>query len=239
MAQITKLFTKGLDTDTAPHLQEKESYSSAMNVHFSLGSLFGPNDGQGGGMATYNTGGNAGVLEPFAGNTNWTSLFTSIGVTGYDQLGAKCIGYATDDSESISNDTRFIYLFLYTPQYGSPINPANSYIIKVALKYDSTNKVNTISIADSSILLSGFYVLGPNIDNLGFLDTYFISARVSGNQLIFTDNVNPVRYVDVNKDYLTNNPTLDELTLITEPGHVPLTSVRASNIGDPIIIQIV
>jgi hypothetical protein len=188
-------------------------------------------------MATYNTGGDAGVLEPFAGNTDWTSLFTSIGVTGYDQLGAKCIGYATDDSESISNNTRFIYLFLYTPQYGSPINPSNSYIIKVALKYDSTNKVNTISIADSSILLSGFYVLGPNTDNLGFLDTYFISARVSGNQLIFTDNINPVRYVDVNKDYLTNNPTLEELTLITEPGHVPLTSVRASNIGDPIIIQ--
>jgi len=107
MAQITKLFTKGLDTDTAPHLQEKESYSSAMNVHFSLGSLLGVSDGQSGNMSGYNIGGDLGVLEPFAGNTDWTTLFSTLGVTGYDQNGAKCIGYATDDTESISNDTRY------------------------------------------------------------------------------------------------------------------------------------
>ena len=79
-----------------------------MNVHFSLGSLFGPSDGQGGDMATYNTGGDAGVLEPFAGNTNWTSLFDTLIVQNYDIEGAKCIGYATDDTESISNDTRLM-----------------------------------------------------------------------------------------------------------------------------------
>ena len=237
MAQITKLFTKGLDTDTAPHLQEKESYSSAMNVHFSLGSLLGVSDGQSGNMSGYNIGGDLGVLEPFAGNTDWTTLFSTLGVTGYDQPGAKCIGYATDDTESISNDTRFIYLFLYTPQYGSPINPSNSWIIKVAIKYDSTNKVNTISIADSSILLSGFWVLGPNSDNIGFLDTYFVSARVSGTQLIWTDGHNPINYVDVNKDYLANNPTIQELSLITEPGHVPLSSVRGTDNTKALIIQ--
>lgn len=238
MAQITKLFTKGLDTDTAPHLQEKESYSSAMNVHFSLGSLLGVNDGTGTNMSGYNIGGDLGVLEPFAGNTDWTELFSTLGVTGYDQDGAKCIGYAVDDTESISNDTRFFYLFIYTPQYGtSPVNPSGSYIIKVAIKYDNTNKVNTISIANSSILLSGFWVLGPNIDNLGFLDTYFISARVSGTQLIWTDGVNPINYVDVTKDYLTNNPTIDELSLITEPGHIPLTSSRGTDNTKALIIQ--
>jgi hypothetical protein len=226
MAQITKLFTKGLDTDTAPHLQEKESYSSAMNVHFSLGSLLGVNDGTGGDMSGYNIGGDLGVLEPFAGNTDWTELFSTLGVGGYDQDGAKCIGYATDDTESISNDTRFIYLFLYTPQYGSPINPSNSWIIKVAIKYDSTSKVNTISISDSSILLSGFWVLGPNSDNIGFLDTYFVSARVSGNLLMFTDGVNAIRYVNVTTDYLTNNPTVAQLSLITEPPYAPLAPLR-------------
>jgi hypothetical protein len=238
MAQITKLFTKGLDTDTAPHLQDKESYSSAMNVHFSLGSLLGVSDGQSGDMSGYNIGGDLGVLEPFAGNTDWTTLFSTLGVSGYDQNGAKCIGYATDDTESISNDTRFIYLFIYTPQYGtSPINPSNSYIIKVAIKYNTTNKVNQISIADSSILLSGTWVLGPNIDNVGFLGTYFVSARVSGTQLIWTDGVNPINYVDVNRDYLTNNPTIDELSLITEPGHIPLTSSRGTDNTKSLIIQ--
>ena len=55
--------------------------------------------------------------------------------------------------------------------------------------------------------------------------------------MIWTDGVNPIRYVDINKDYFTNNPTLEELTLITEPGHVPLTSSRSDSSSDPIIIQ--
>jgi hypothetical protein len=235
MAQITKLFTKGLDTDTAPHLQEKESYSSAMNVHFSLGSLLGPSDGQTSDEEFYNTLGNAGVLEPFAGNTDWTSLFNDINLLGYDQQGAKCIGYAVDDSETTSTNTRFFYMFIYTPAF-SPYTE-NSWIAKVAIKYDSTNKLNTIDPTNSSVLLSGTWVLGPVSDNLAFQPEYFISARVSGNQLIWTDGVNPIRYVDINKDYLTNNPTLEELTLITEPGHVPLTSVRGDSPTDPIIIQ--
>lgn len=235
MAQITKLFTKGLDTDTAPHLQEKESYSSAMNVHFSLGSLLGVNDGTGTNMSGYNIGGDLGVLEPFAGNTDWTTLFSTLSVTGYDQNGAKCIGYAVDDTESISNDTRFFYLFIYTPQYGtSPVNPSNSYIIKVAIKYDNTNKVNTISVADSSILLSGSWVVGPNMDNIGFLGTYFVSARVSGEQLIWTDGVNPIRYVNVTTDYLTNNPTVAQLSLITEPPYAPLAPLREWIDDDPL-----
>jgi hypothetical protein len=214
-----------------------------MNVHFSLGSLFGPNDGQGGGMATYNTGGDAGVLEPFAGNTDWTSLFDALIVQNYFIEGAKCIGYATDDTESISNDTRFIYLFISTPASTPPNFPyPNSYIVKVALKYSNTTKSNTINVAGSSLLLDGSWVvnLGTGVDGLKFLPTDFISARVSGNQLIWTNNRDAVRYVDVDKDYSVFSPNLltqEELTLITEPGHVPLTSVRASNIGDPIIIQ--
>lgn len=238
MAQITKLFTKGLDTDTAPHLQDKESYSSAMNVHFSLGSLLGVSDGQSGNMSGYNIGGDLGVLEPFAGNTDWTTLFSTLIVQNYDIQGAKCIGYATDDTESISDNTRFIYLFIYTPASTPPNYPyPSSYIIKVAIKYNSTNKVNQISIADSSILLSGAWVLGPNNDNLGFLGTYFVSARVSGEQLIWTDGVNPIRYVDVNKNYFANNPTLEELSLITEPGYIPLESSRGTDNTKALIIQ--
>jgi hypothetical protein len=227
MAQITKLFTKGLDTDTAPHLQEKESYSSAMNVHFSLGSLLGVSDGQSGNMSGYNIGGNLGVLEPFAGNTDWTTLFSTLGVTGYNQNGAKCIGYAVDDTESISNDTRFFYLFIYTPAFSATLE--NSWIIKVAIKYNGTTKVNTISIADSSILLDSNWITPSVANALGFEADYFVSARTSGNQLIWTDGHNAVRYVDVNKDYNTNNPTLEELSLITEPGVVPLTANRGSD----------
>ena len=243
MAQITKLFTKGLDTDTAPHLQEKESYSSAMNVHFALGSLFGPNDGQGGGMDNYNIGGNTGVLEPFAGNTDWTNLFETLIIENYFIEGAKCIGYATDDTESLNDNTRYFYLFLYTPESDPPNYPySSSYIVKVAVKYNSTNKTNTISIPDSSILLTGDWVVntGTGNDGLKFLPTDFISARVSGNQLIWTNNRDAVRYVDVNKDYsvfFPNGLTQEELSLITEPGHVPLTSLRSDSSLDPIIIQ--
>jgi len=252
MAQITKLFTKGLDTDTAPHLQDKESYSSAMNVHFSLGSLFGPNDGQGGGMADYNTGGDAGVLEPFAGNTDWTGLFTSMPglspftsprnlVDGYNQEGAKCIGYAVDDTLSLSENKRYIYLFIYIPTFGSPITPANSYIVKVAVKYNSTTKINTISPSDSSVLLNGLWVYSySGFDGINFLPTDFISARVSGNQLIWTDGRNPVRYVDVDKDYYAYSPgglTQEQLSLITEPGHVPLVAERYTNLNLGTTIQ--
>lgn len=235
MAQITKLFTKGLDTDTAPHLQEKESYSSAMNVHFSLGSLFGPSDGQTSDEEYYNTGGNTGVLEPFAGNTDWTTLFEDIGLLGYNQQGAKCIGYAVDDSETISTNTRYFYMFIWTPAFD--VFDENSWIAKVAIKYNGTEKVNTIDSASSSILLDSNWILPSGVNTLGFQPNYFISARVSGNQLIFTDGVNPVRYVDVDKDYFTNKPSLEELSLITEPGHVPLTSVRGDSATDPIIIQ--
>jgi len=237
MAQITKLFTKGLDTDTAPHLQDKESYSSAMNVHFSLGSLLGVNDGTGTNMSGYNIGGDLGVLEPFAGNTDWSALFFTLGLTGYNQTGSKCIGYAVDDTESISNDTRFFYLFIYTPTYTvhpPPPDPSyvvqeNSWIVKVAIKYDNTNKVNTISIADSSILLDSNWIIPSATNALGFEPDYFISARTSGTQLIWTDGHNAVRYVDVNKDYNANNPTLEELSLITEPGVVPLIADRGSD----------
>lgn len=245
MAQITKLFTKGLDTDTAPHLQEKESYSSAMNVHFSLGSLLGVNDGTGTNMSGYNIGGDLGVLEPFAGNTDWSALFFTLGVTGYNQTGSKCIGYAVDDTESISNDTRFFYLFIYTPTYTvypPPPTPSyvvqeNSWIVKVAIKYDSTNKVNTISIADSSILLDSNWIIPSATNALGFEPDYFISARTSGTQLIWTDGHNAVRYVDVNKDYNANNPTLEELSLITEPGVVPLIADRGSDSTKATAIQ--
>jgi hypothetical protein len=251
MAQITKLFTKGLDTDTAPHLQDKESYSSAMNVHFSLGSLLGPSDGQGGGMESYNTGGDTGVIEPFAGNTDWTSLFTTMPglpsnprnyVRGYDQNGAKCIGYATDDTESLSSNTRYIYLFIHTPQYGNPIESPNSYIVKVALQYDASgSKITTIKPSQSSVLLNGEWVYSPNGDDgLAFSANDFISARVSGNQLIFTDGRNPVRYVDVDKDYSVFSPnglTQEQLSLITEPGHVPLVTERYSNLNLGTTIQ--
>jgi hypothetical protein len=75
MAQITKLFTKGLDTDTAPHLQEKESYSSAMNVHVAMNGVKGTSDGETSGMEFYNEGGNDGIVQLIDGNTNFSGLF--------------------------------------------------------------------------------------------------------------------------------------------------------------------
>jgi len=75
MAQITKLFTKGLDTDTAPHLQEKESYSSAMNVHVAMNGVKGTSDGETSGMEFYNEGGNDGIVQLIDGNTDFSGLF--------------------------------------------------------------------------------------------------------------------------------------------------------------------
>jgi len=233
MAQITKLFTKGLDTDTAPHLQEKESYSSAMNVHIALDNIYGASDGTATTMNNYNDLGNDGLLEEFAGNTDWTDLLDTLGVFNYNMTEAKCVGYATDETENNPTQTRWIYLFLYTP-YASPTEPENSWILKIAVEYNSVTNKPEINAANSKILLSGLQVepidsFAPLADGIGFNQETIVIAKTINDLLIFTDGVNPQRYLNVNYDYsvfLASEFTQAQFSLITEPPQVPLAPLR-------------
>jgi len=241
MAQITKLFTKGLDTDTAPHLQEKESYSSAMNVHIALDNIYGASDGTSTTMNNYNDLGNDGLLEEFAGNTNWTTLLSTLGVSNYNVSGAKCVGYAVDETENNPTQTRWIYLFLHTP-YVSLLNPNNSWILKVAVVYNSTTNKPEIKIADSKILLQGFQVqpldpYNPSDDGIGFTEQSIVIAKVINDLLIFTDGVQPQRYLNVNTDYSTFSLSQAQFSLITEPPQAPLSPLREWIDDDPTSIN--
>jgi hypothetical protein len=322
MAQITKLFTKGLDTDTAPHLQEKESYSSAMNVHVAMNGVKGTSDGETSGMEFYNEGGNDGIVQLIDGNTDFSGLFggfvnslildtqgsgygplspavifdappaggtqaqgyavinPSTGVvlslvltnhgSGYItapnvtiaaplgggiQATAHCtiyespvynksnietLGYTVDDTQSV-NQKRTIYLFQREYDPGAIEVTYNSFIAKVVIDYDSTAKRNLPVSYET--LLNGQWVEANNSFNDGLEFAYhtFISARVSGELLIWTDGTdNSLRYVNITKDYSVFNPNLltqQELSLITEPGHVPLTSVRGTDSSKSNLIQ--
>lgn len=233
MAQITKLFTKGLDTDTAPHLQEKESYSSAMNVHVALDNIYGASDGTVTTMNDYNDLGNDGILEEFAGNTDWTDILDTLGVFNYDMLGAKCVGYAINETENNPTQTRWIYLFLYTP-YASPTLPENSWIIKIAVDYNLTTNKPEINVANSKILLSGLQVepiniYAPLVDGIGFTQQSIVIAKTINNLLIFTDGVQPQRYLNVDTDYsvfLAGELTQAQFSLISEPPQAPLSPLR-------------
>jgi hypothetical protein len=241
MAQITKLFTKGLDTDTAPHLQEKESYSSAMNVHIALDNIYGASDGTTTTMNDYNDLGNDGLLEEFAGNTDWTNILDTLGVFNYNTTGAKCVGYAVDETENNPTQTRWIYLFLYTP-YASPTEPENSWILKIAVEYNATSNKPEINVTNSKILLSGLQVepissFAPLIDGIGFNQETIVIAKTINDLLIFTDGVNPQRYLNVNYDYsvfLAGELTQTQFSLITEPPQVPLAPLREWIDDDPL-----
>jgi hypothetical protein len=57
----------------------------------------------------------------------------------------------------------------------------------------------------------------------------YISARLSGNNLIFTDPVNGTRFLDVTKAYTTASVTKDEMSFIRVPFASPLSCSRVSN----------
>jgi len=320
MAQITKLFTKGLDTDTAPHLQEKESYSSAMNVHVAMNGVKGTSDGEASGMEFYNEGGNDGIVQLIDGNTDFSGLFggfvnnviidtpgsgygplspvvifdppppggtqaegygtfnistgavTGVVITNpgsgyitapnvtilppvsgvqatahctiyespvYNKSNIETLGYTVDDTQSV-NQKRTIYLFQREYDPGAIEVTYNSFISKVVIDYDSTAKRN-LPVSYETVL-NGQWVEATNSFNDGLEFQYhsFIIPRISNKLLIWTDGINPIRYVNVTKDYSVYNPNLltqNELSLITEPGHVPLTSVRGSNTLKSTIIQ--
>jgi len=320
MAQITKLFTKGLDTDTAPHLQDKESYSSAMNVHVAMNGIQGTSDGETSGMEFYNESGNDGIVQLIDGNTDYSYLTAgrvtnvSIDVAGngyivpptvtfdpptgtgttaeaYAELGAfgdvinvvitnpgsgyttapnitvsfapiggtdaqlsctiastpiylnsnvETLGYTVDDTEAV-NQNRTIYLFQREYDPGDISITVNSYVSKLILSYNSLEKKNTPTAFD--IVLDGQWVETTNLngDGLDFKYQTFVSARISGKLLIWTDGTDTsLRYVDVTKNYSIYDPNLlnqEELSLITEPGHVPLTSIRGTDATKSTLIQ--
>ena len=67
------------------------------------------------------------------------------------------------------------------------------------------------------------------IDGLNWSADMFISARIFGNLLFFTDNVNPQRYINVNKSYSTGSLTQSMITLGQEPFSAPLKVARATD----------
>jgi hypothetical protein len=67
------------------------------------------------------------------------------------------------------------------------------------------------------------------INGLNWNANLYISARLSGNNLIFTDPVNGTRFLDVTKAYTTASVTNDEMSFIRVPFASPLSCSRVSN----------
>jgi len=226
MANQLRTFIGGLDTDTAPHLMEKDSYSSAMNVHVALNGVTGPNDGFG----NYtNDRGVEGIVNTIAGNISFSDTFNDaikIVYGNYDVQFTTCIGSAVDESTSLSQQ-RAIYVFLRQGNGSiSDEETRQSYIVRINIEYDGSKNVPT----SYNVLLLGSMVDEPNPqgDGLKFGLNANLTARVLDNMLIYTDGVNPVRYLDLNKDYFTYTQPIPQnlITLATEPPVVPLTASR-------------
>lgn len=120
--------------------------------------------------------------------------------TQFYQLLGKC----TDEEKEVE------YLFFHS---------ALQFARKPAIyRYDK--KLNAISLFfDDSNVVGG----------LGFIAGSFISARAANGLLIWTDgSVAGIRQLNTNRTY-TGQITQDELSLIIEPGHVPLIQQRQDN----------
>jgi hypothetical protein len=225
MANQLRTFTGGLDTDTAPHLMKEDTYSSAMNVHVALNQIL-TNDENG---PFNNDRANEGILNMIAGNVNLSDLLNTVLVgvfPGYDSNTVTCVGYAVDEAIGLKNE-RYIYLFL-RQGHGiiSSAESDNSFIVKGNITFDGL--YNTVT--SWQVLLMGTIVADGNTfgDGLKFGYKSNLIARVTGDLLIFTDGINPVRYVDISIDYFLYTPLIPQntLTLGVEPPIVPLTASR-------------
>ena len=225
MANQLRTFTGGLDTDTAPHLMKEDTYSSAMNVHVALNQIL-TNDENG---PFNNDRANEGIINMIAGNVDLSDILNTTLVNafpGYDSNAVTCVGYAVDEAIGLKNE-RYIYLFL-RQGHGiiSSVYSDNSYIVKGNITFDGL--YNTVT--SWQVLLMGTMVDEPNIygDGLKFGYKSNLVARVTGNLLIFTDGLNPVRYVDTSIDYFTYTTPITQnlITLAVEPPIVPLTAGR-------------
>ena len=67
------------------------------------------------------------------------------------------------------------------------------------------------------------------IDGLKWNANLYISARLAGNNLIFTDPINGARFIDITKTYTVGTVTKDELSFIRPPFAPPLSCSRVTN----------
>lgn len=67
------------------------------------------------------------------------------------------------------------------------------------------------------------------VSGLNWNANLYVSARLSGNNLIFTDPINGTRFLDVTKTYTASSVTKDEMSFIRVPNSAPLSCVRATN----------
>lgn len=248
MANQLRTFTGGLDTDTAPHLMGEDTYTSAMNVHVALNQILGIND-----TTTFNNArANEGVLSLYGGNISLTDDLKSAISTiypSYDDQMVSCVGYAVDEAIGLKNE-RYVYLFLRQGDTSvSSMDSRNSFIVKGNITYSGVYQYNIIT--SWQVLLTGDMVADGNIygDGLAFNYKSNLVARVTGNLLIFTDGVNPVRYIDTSVDYFLYTTPISQnlITLAVEPPIVPLTAARQwynnagiiQFVGDPLFGTIV
>lgn len=150
----------------------------------------------------------AGDVQFIEGNTFISNIG---GNSGFYKLIGKC----TDDEEQVE------YLFLCS----------QSAIIKPHAIYKYDKKTNTVSI---------FFGNGNVSGGLGFTPGMYISARVAGDLLIWaTDGSRGVSYLNTKTNY-SSPPifiTPEELSLITEPPHIPLEVERDTDLAITTNIQ--
>ena len=141
-------------------------------------------------------------IQYIEGNTSVAAITPLLGGRTYKLLG-KCADNATDA----------IYLFLRH----ITLNPTKRDII---VKYDTTQDT-------AAVLLQAIWFA----DGFGWTDNMFIDCDAANNLLIWSDGVNPIRYLDLTFNYAGYatpiNPNL--ISLVTEPPAVPLSCVRATN----------
>lgn len=237
MANQLRTFTGGLDTDTAPHLMKEDTYSSAMNVHVALNQVLSSELG----VPFNNDRANEGILNMFAGNLDLSDQLNTTIVNAYPSYNSdfvSCVGYAVDEAIGLKNE-RYIYLFLRQGHNAVDAQDSdNCFIVKGIITFNPVYQYNTISSWE--VLLMGTMVDEPNIygDGLQFFYNTNLVARITGNLLIFTDNSNPVRYVDTSIDYFTYTTPITQnlITLAVEPPIVPLTAGRQYVNGAGVII---
>lgn len=188
MANISRNFLAGkMNKDLDERVIPNGQYTDAMNVRIaSTEGNFG-NDGNG----------SIGVVENARGNESLTDL---IYIDGFRiSYLAKCIGAYEDGS------TETIYWFVHDPEF-------------FCQKINDVCKLDLIVSYSEKTQLLDYHILSINSDTnstvLNFNADYLITGiNLIENLLFFTDDYNPPRVININKNYA--NP-IDYVDVITE-----------------------
>ena len=207
MANLTRTFIKGrMNKGVDERLLPDGEYIDALNIR--LGSTEESE---------------IGVVENSKGNTKLTSLVNIVSAS-YPALAnatTHCIGAYADSA----NET--IYWFVHATGVSGPSNG----ILDMIVSYNTSTEVIRYHVVSSE------KTNGATTSTLNFSTSYLISSvNLIDNLLFFTDNLNPPRFINVNRDYgLPDSTTYEDPAILEEQLKVikkPPTSAPSINLLD-------